>query len=347
VFIIAFSTMKKIRILFFIAFSSFLVLFSTGCKQKKSAVVTQKDIDSVSRIPDPAARLHVLDKMIKANPNNASLYFERAKTYDETGNIDTALSNVKTAIVKDSSNAAYYFYMSDLFMKKPSPKNAINVMERLAQSQPKNKMAYIKLAELYIAIGKKDEKGKYEESLQNIEKALKLDPNLPEAYFWLGYNYKEMNMTDKAIASFSKAVALKPDYEDAYVYLGLLSEEKKDPKASEYFTTAIRLNPKDTAAIYARGKHYQDIDSFQKAIDDYRKILDLDPGKRNANYGIGYCLYYLKKYDDALGYFSKVLLINPQDAAAHYSRSLCYEALGQADKAKKEKEIADKLYSGK
>jgi tetratricopeptide (TPR) repeat protein len=320
-----------------------LVLFS-GCHPKKSNALTQRDIDSVAKIPDPAARMVVLDKFIKSNPDNAALYYQRSKTYDETGNLDSALSNARMAIVKDSSNASYYFYMTDLFMKKPSVKNAVITMERLIQSQPNNKMAYIRLAELYIAMGKKDEKGKYDESLKNIDKALKIDPNLPEAYFWLGFNYKEMKMTDKAIASFRKAVELKPDYTDAYVYLGLLSEEKKDPKAVEYLTTAIRINPKDTAALYARGKYYQDIDSFQRAIDDYQKILQLDPGKRSANYGIGYCLYYLKKYDDALGYFSKVLLINPNDAAGHFGRSLCYEAMGEHDKAKKEKEVADRLY---
>jgi tetratricopeptide (TPR) repeat protein len=335
---------KKLPLYIVLGIAAILISGLTGCNAHKAKILTKAEIDSIGRIRDPDVRITVLDKSIASEPGNAALYHLRSKAYEDSGNLDKALADAKASIEKDSANADYYFYMADLFMLKPSVKNAIGTVERLTMSQPKNKMAYVKLAELYIEMGKKNEKGYYEESLQNLDKALKLDPNLPEAYFWLGYNYREANNTDKAIASFRKAVALKPDYEDAYVILGLLCQEKKDPKAEEYFTTAIRLNPNDTAALYARGKFNQDRDSFQLAINDYQKMLELDPNMRKANYAIGYCLYSLKKYDDALGYFSKVLLNNPKDAAAHDGRSLCYKAKGEFEKARKEKAIADSLW---
>jgi len=329
---------KFLSATFYIVFLLSLTTF-TSCDSKKKVVENKNAIDSISKISDPAARIAALDKSIADQPNNAKLYFERSKAYDQAGNLEKALENAKTAIEKDTAQASYYFYMSDLFMKKPSVKNALNIMERLKISQPKNKMVYLKLAELYV------NSAKNEESLTNIEEVLKIDRNTPEAFFWRGYNFREMKMYDKAISNFQKAIELKPDYVDAYVILGLLYQDKKDPKAEEYFTSAIRINPKDTAALYDRGKYYQDMDSFQKAIDDYKKILDLDPNKRNPNFGIGYCLYKLKNYNDALGYFSKVLLIDPKDAAAHDGRSLCYRGLGDVSKANEEKEIADKLYA--
>jgi Flp pilus assembly protein TadD len=54
----------------------------------------------------------------------------------------------------------------------------------------------------------------------------------------------------------------------------------------------------------------------------------------------------MKKYNDALGFFSKVMLNNPKDAAAHDGRSLCYKAMGDFERARKEKEIADRLSAG-
>jgi len=314
-----------------------VLLVFGGCHHKKTAAELKNAADSLARMPDPGARLIALDKLIADQPNDAKLYMERSKTYDELGNLDKALENAKTAIEKDSTQTPYFFYMADLFMKKPSVKNAVNIMDRLKLSQPKNYMADIKIAEFYLKAGKNDE------SMHAIDDALKINPNIPEAYFWRGYNFREVKNQDKAIANFQKAIELKPDYEDAYVILGLLYEDKKDHKAEEYFTSAIRLNAKDTVAIYDLGKYYQDRDSFQKAIDNYKEILEMDPNNRNANFAIGYCLYYLKDYNNGLGYFSKVLLVNPKDAAAHDGRSLCFRGMGEIDKANKEKEIADRL----
>ena len=314
-------------------------IITTSCHQSKSSKVTDTSIDSITHISDPAMRIVALNKYVKSSPENAQLFILLSKAYNETGKLDSAVKNANLAIEKDTTQAAWYFYLSDLYMEKPSVKNATNILELLAIRQPKNKDVWVKIGELDI------KSGKYDESIKNLEAALKLDRNNPDAYFWLGYALREQKENDKAIMSFQKAVELKPDYEQAYVILGLLYSAKKDPKALEYYSSAIRLNPHDTAAIYDKGKYYQDIDSFQRAIDEYSKILALDGNKRDANYGTAYCLFHLKKYDDALGYFSKVLLQNPYDASAHYGRGLCYKALGEYDKARKEINIADGLYA--
>jgi len=318
-----------------------LTTIISGCAGHKQTKVTGNTLDSISRIPDPAARIVVLGKYIKSSPGNAELYMLLSRAYDQTGNLDSAVSNAGLAINKDTTQAAWYFYMSDLFMEKPSVKNAIGILKKLAVTQPTNKDVWVKIGALQIKTGE------FDESIKNLETALKLDHNNPDAYFWLGYDFREKKENDKAIIGFEKAVELKPDYEEAYVILGLLYSDKKDPKGLEYYSSALRLNPHDTAALYDKGKYYQDIDSFQRAIDEYNKVLVLNADNRDANYGIAYCLYHLKKYDDALGYFSKVLMRNPYDAAAHYGRGLCYKGLGQPEKWRKETNIAEGLDSKK
>jgi len=310
-----------------------------GCSRHKPSKVTGNTLDSITHISDPSVRIVALDKYIKTSPGNANLYMLKSKAYNETGSLDSAIKYADKAINKDTTQTAWYFYMSDLFMEKPAIKSAIMILERLAVSQPTNKDAYLKIAEIQI------KSGHFDESLKNLQTALKLDRNSAEANFWMGYYYREKKENDKAIIGYEKAIELKPDYEEAYVILGVLFSAKKDPKALDYYNSAIRLNPHDTAAIYDKGKYYQDIDSFDRAIDAYQKILGMDPNNRDANYGIAYCLYELKKYDDALGFFSKVILKNPYDAAAHYGKSLCYKAMGASDKARKELNISDGLYA--
>ncbi len=319
---------------------SFMICLSvSACTQHKTSKITTNSLDSLSKIKDPSVRIVTLDKYIKTTPRNAQLYIMKSKAYHEMGNLDSSIKYADAAINRDTTQTAWYFYMSDLFMEKPAVKSAIMVLERLAISQPTNKEAYLKIGEIQV------KSGKFDESEKNLETALKLDRNNAEANFWMGYYFREKQQYDKAIAAFQKAVELKPDYEEAYVILGVLYSNKKDPKALDYYSSAIRLNSHDTAAIYDKGKYYQDIDSFSRAIDEYDKILAMDPNKRDANYGIAYCLYHQKKYNDAIGYFSKVLISNPYDAAAHYGRGLCYKEMGEFEKSRKEINIADGLYA--
>jgi tetratricopeptide (TPR) repeat protein len=52
---------------------------------------------------------------------------------------------------------------------------------------------------------------------------------------------------------------------------------------------------------------------YNKAIDNYKKILKLKPDDFTANFGIGNALFQEKRYDEAAPYYEKVLTLNPDD----------------------------------
>src|SRR5919205_355380 len=69
-------------------------------------------------------------------------------------------------------------------------------------------------AEDYLKIGKDLlEKKEYLRAFENFEKAVELDPNSPEAYYFRG----RVQLDDKkADADYTRAIELKPDYAEAY-----------------------------------------------------------------------------------------------------------------------------------
>ncbi len=73
--------------------------------------------------------------------------------------------------------------------------------------------------------GKKDRaaheaQDRYAEALAKFREATGLDPQLPEAWNYLGYTSRKLGHYDEALAAYDKALTLKPGYADALEYRG-------------------------------------------------------------------------------------------------------------------------------
>lgn len=49
-----------------------------------------------------------------------------------------------------------------------------------------------------------------------------------------------------------------------------------------FFTLAINLNPDYLRALLRRAELYEKTDKLEEALEDYKKILERDPGHTNA-----------------------------------------------------------------
>ena len=86
---------------------------------------------------------------------------------------------------------------------------------------------------------------------QEVERALALNPNLPEAYSLRGRLAYQSSDLDGAEAAFRKALALDPAAFDALLWLGtLLREEGKLPEARSNLERAVKMQPKDVRVSY-------------------------------------------------------------------------------------------------
>jgi len=115
-------------------------------------------------------------------------------------------------------------------------------------------------AKKYIFAGynyyKKSEFGK---ALGQFNRAVKIDPENFEAYFWRGRTLMRVSRYADAAADFEMAVKLNPDYADAYDNLGWLYARAGDYHESiTCLTRAIKLKPDNGWAYYYRGRiHYK------------------------------------------------------------------------------------------
>ena len=90
-------------------------------------------------------------------------------------------------------------------------------------------------------------------------------------------------MPEHAIRLFEKVLELNPDAVEAHVRLGwLYTQLTSFDKAEAHLQTAIEKMPQLTLAYHGLAEIYTKQGQFQKAIDLYRHITQIDPNDSDA-----------------------------------------------------------------
>ncbi|MCU0821350.1 MAG: tetratricopeptide repeat protein, partial [Spirochaetes bacterium] len=69
---------------------------------------------------------------------------------------------------------------------------------------------------------------------------------------------------------------------------------------------------------------YNETQQWEKEVNEYEKLLQLDPENFDANYRYGLSLYNRKKYSDARKYLLKALELDPSLTDIYFQVGLCY-----------------------
>lgn len=147
-----------------------------------------------------------------------------------------------------------------------------------------------------------------------MEKAIELNPNDSESYFFMW----NINHEDENSENIKKSISLNPAFAPAYNELGNLMQNKKEySKAIEYYQKALEINPGFAYAYMNIGNVYTEIKNFDKAIDSYQKAIEMDPDFSFAYVYLGNAYRSLNKLDDAVKNYQQAIKINPDFVHAY------------------------------
>src|SRR5437660_7064825 len=111
------------------------------------------------------------------------------------------------------------------------------------------------------------------------ERALQLQPDLPEAHLALGcsYYYGDNNY-EAALNEFQTAQRGLPNESEMYLYIGAIQRRQgKWAESTADLEKAVSLNPKDTWALQNLADNYQVVRNFSKANETIDRALKLTP----------------------------------------------------------------------
>lgn len=270
-----------------------------------------------------------INELIKSKPNNAILYFERAKEHYAEHDLASALSDIGRVLKLDSSKADYYIFLADLKLLNKQSRESKDALLKAHKVEPKNVNALLRLGELYMIVED------YKTSFEYLNQALQLDIHNAMGYRLKGFNYKYAGDTAQAISSFRTAVEQDPNDYDSYMQLGLLFSIPLNPLALDYYDNALRINPTSIEALYAKALHLQNVNRPREALAMYDQIIELSPPYYKAYYNKGFVyLELLEKYDSAALFFSTAIEKGPENFyPAVYNRALANERMGKLKEA--------------
>jgi tetratricopeptide (TPR) repeat protein len=136
------------------------------------------------------------------------------------------------------------------------------------------------------------------------ERAVELDPNLGEAWFYLGSSHQAMYRPGKdtpennehllkAIDAYKKSLETNPGTTEQQKKVktntlgALIAIHSEDPHknfdvAQQYAQQLVQENPNDSKNLYALANLYEKFDQVDKAEETYRRVADLNPNDAKA-----------------------------------------------------------------
>ena len=222
-----------------------------------------------------------------------------------------ALKSKEELIIKPATANldAYNLYLKGLFhWGKSNPeeiRKAIAAFEEAIQLDPNFVVPCCNLSYCYSFLGSSGvipRQEAFSKAKDYTLKAIELDPNHPESYlamaiikFFQNWDFKGAESSiEKAIDLGLNSSLLHQTHGMLLIALGKFSE------AIEKMSLALRQDPLSLPLISQLADAYCFAGQFEKALDQYDKVIEIDPSFRRAFEGKGYVYIAKKDYPKAI-----------------------------------------------
>ena len=244
---------------------------------------------------------------------------------------DALIADFTKVLKRNPRDAVVYYNRAFTYQSKPSPdyERAISDYGRAIKLKPDLVEAYVNRGIAYTEKPNPD----YERAISDYDCAIKLNPHHTGAYINRGNVYAEKPNPDytQAMQDYNQAIDLDPEGEIAYNNRGNIHMRKAKPdyeQAMSDYTRAIELNSYYTIAFYNRGVVYatKPNPDYKKALDDYDRAIELDPYYVWAygNRGNVYTRKPKPNYERAISNYNQAISLAPYEVKAYVNRGNVY-----------------------
>jgi tetratricopeptide (TPR) repeat protein len=143
-----------------------------------------------------------------------------------------------------------------------------------------------------------------------------------------------------AEAAFLQVTRIEPGYADGWLNAArALIAEGNLERAQTMLDEALKREPGLARAHFFQGEVFKSRGEYERALEHYRRAHDSYPRDRVILNAIGRILFLQEKHAEAVEELKKVLQVDPEDLQAHYNLMLAFAALGKKDETAKERSL--------
>ena len=236
------------------------------------------------------------------------------------GDLEGAVGEYQKALETNPQSSLLHLNLASVFIQKNNPAQATEELKQSIKLAPEAVQPHALLALVYAAQDKADlATGEYILALENATKA---EPENIDIYKGLGVIYLQQNKLKQAEGIFKLILNLAPADPQAHFYLGNIYYNLEDyPSVEEELKSAIKLKPDYHEALNFLGYFYLEQD---KNIDQaglmIKQALVFEPENGAYLDSLGWFYYKKGKFKEALSHLER--------AASFLSDPVIYEHLG-------------------
>lgn len=176
----------------------------------------------------------------------------------------------------------------------------------------------------------------YQNVLNKLLNRIFIDGNNSRSLVLIGFCYKKLGYTNKAIKFFEKAIISDKHNFSAYFQMGLCALNiNKNCVALNSFIKAIQVNSENIHAVLNLAIAHENCEEDDMALMIYQRLIETSPACYKA-YVFKANLYIKKtRYSDAIELLLTALKINPYSAEIFSLLGYCHRILGKQSDAYK------------
>ena len=188
--------------------------------------------------------------------------------------------------------------------------------------------------ELYAHGMQAARRGEYPQALQDLHRAVDLQPEFAKAHAALGAVHLQLGDFPASENALTRALDITPALIQAETNLALLySKTERFDDAIRVYQDLIRKHPESLQVWLGIASAYQQADRFEEAIEAYHESLRRSPNHAAAMTNLASCYEAVKQETQAIHYYTAALAQEPKLPMANGNLGAIYQKQGELDKA--------------
>jgi len=172
----------------------------------------------------------------------------------------------------------------------------------------------------------------YTEALRKLSQVKKRFDKLPVP-IKLDINMGSANIGN-LVLQFKKILSMYRNLQEAYFFSGLAYQEQQQyERAIEEFDKVIQIDSESINSYINIGRNLRHLNRTREALDAFLQALEIDGDNVSALHNLGNCYYLTGYFGESEAVFKNLLCLNPNDLSSRYNLGLALQQQGKFEEA--------------
>jgi tetratricopeptide (TPR) repeat protein len=258
----------------------------------------------------------------RVRPANRESKFNLTRAYLLAGRSAEGLKSAAELSNENKDDVQLHFTLGVLLASQKQYRAAQLELEKANALQPETFEILHNLGQTYLR------GGEYPKAELALNRALKLKQDSPETLYLLAQVYADEKKPVDALEMLVRAHKLAPQNTDVIFLLARVSmTQNYFEDAIPLLESGLQIAPKRADLHAALGESYFMSGKTEKAIDEFKMLVALDPSARSYAF-MGLSYRHLGRFDEAKKYFQEGLKLDPHNGSCLFNMGYIEERQG-------------------